>query len=273
MSSHPPGRIASSSEGEQCNPDINVAPVTRHHGLLASNEIPLESDLTAIKSVISKIGARLAWLDTEISSIRGQIQPSEEELAIPLDSPVQNNSVFTQIYVPRYRLKRLEEERAVLSSFRSQNNAILSPLRRIPPEVLGQIFSWMLPSIISAMMAQSGSDVIGNSPWVLGHISSRWRAVALSTPLLWSLVAIDFDQSVLSWFSLRVIEAQIMRARKLWTVGSMLHCGLDGRTSGQSCDAHELVECTRFFGVEENGILACVNWNPGRTLADEYLWI
>ncbi|KAJ7663886.1 hypothetical protein DFH06DRAFT_986571 [Mycena polygramma] len=43
----------------------------------------------------------------------------------------------------RETLKQLEEDRASLLSYK----VILSPLRRMPPEVLGQIFSWTLPSV------------------------------------------------------------------------------------------------------------------------------
>ncbi|KAJ7691964.1 hypothetical protein B0H17DRAFT_1010809, partial [Mycena rosella] len=136
--------------------NFHVAPGTRHHGLLTSNEVPLEPDLLAVNSVISKTDARLAWLDTEILRLQD-------------------------------RLKELEEERTALSSFRAQNNAILSPLRRMPPEVLGEIFAWTLPSVKDAL--ERGFSV-GRSPWVLGQINSPWRSVALSTPSLWSLVAI-----------------------------------------------------------------------------------
>ncbi|KAJ7691902.1 hypothetical protein B0H17DRAFT_872627, partial [Mycena rosella] len=130
---------------------------------LSSNEAPLELDLAAVKSVISDTDARLVCLDTKISRLQD-------------------------------RLKRLEEERAAVSRYHAQNNAILSPLRRMPPEVLGEIFSWTLPSARDAVAlgrrgttSICGSDV-GSSPWILGHISSRWRAIALSTPSLWSLV-------------------------------------------------------------------------------------
>ncbi|KAJ7123583.1 hypothetical protein C8R44DRAFT_670182, partial [Mycena epipterygia] len=78
----------------------------------------------------------------------------------------------------------LEAERASLSSHLAQNNAILSPLRRTPPEVLGEIFSWTSPSV---NVFKQGDFGIADSPWVLTHISGHWRAVAHSTPSLWSL--------------------------------------------------------------------------------------
>ncbi|KAJ7483399.1 hypothetical protein FB451DRAFT_1234485 [Mycena latifolia] len=191
--------------------NILVAPGTRHHGLLTSNETPLESDLPAVKSMISKVDACLVCLDTEISGLQDQVQQLEEELAGLSSSDSRNDIVLSQTRLLRDRLQRLEQLRAMLSSLRAQNTSILSPLRRMPPEVLGEIFSWTLPSIDDVL--ERGFDVIGNSPWVLGHISSHWRAVALSIPSLWSFVAINY--SVSSWYPLSMLETQLRRARNL----------------------------------------------------------
>ncbi|KAJ7107704.1 hypothetical protein C8R44DRAFT_680500, partial [Mycena epipterygia] len=108
-----------------------------------------------IRSLVSKSRARLAFVDHEMSRLREQI-------------------------------KSLEEEHVSLSSHLVENTAILSSLRRMPPEVLGEIFSRTLPLIHA--LKQGDLDVrVEDSPWVLTHVSSHWRAVALATPSLWSL--------------------------------------------------------------------------------------
>ncbi|KAJ6541684.1 hypothetical protein B0H19DRAFT_1174206 [Mycena capillaripes] len=98
------------------------------------------------------------------------------------------------------KLKLLEEERASL---------------RVPPEVLGQIFSWTLPEIDN----DTGLDRfdMGTSPWVLTHISARWRAISLSTPSLWSRVVVDCNEisSFRSRYLLSQVETQIERSQKL----------------------------------------------------------
>ncbi|KAF8210997.1 hypothetical protein K438DRAFT_1534151, partial [Mycena galopus ATCC 62051] len=81
------------------------------------------------------------------------------------------------------KLRQLENERASLPSYRTRNKAILSPLRRMPSEVLGEIFLWTLPSLQDAII--TGRFDMGRSPWLLTRIRSRWRAVSLSTPSLW----------------------------------------------------------------------------------------
>ncbi|KAJ6552731.1 hypothetical protein B0H19DRAFT_906450, partial [Mycena capillaripes] len=74
---------------------------------------PDDSDVAFVHSVISTTDVRLASLEEEISHLRD-------------------------------RLKQLEEERAALSSFHTQNKSIISPLRRTPPELLFEIFSLTL---------------------------------------------------------------------------------------------------------------------------------
>ncbi|KAJ7122999.1 hypothetical protein C8R44DRAFT_981238 [Mycena epipterygia] len=146
--------------------DINASPA-RHHELLTTNEPPDDAELAFIRAVISKTHARMAYLDTEIS-----------------------------------RLQQLEEERAALSTYHSQNIAILSPLRRIPPEVLCEIFLWTLPSAHEALRHRS-----------------RWRAAALSAPSLWSLVVMEYHDlpwlSTPSVYPLPMVQTQIQRAQKI----------------------------------------------------------
>ncbi|KAJ7113999.1 hypothetical protein C8R44DRAFT_229814 [Mycena epipterygia] len=162
--------------------DITITATTlvRHHQLTTTNEPPGESEEAFIRSVISKTGAHLAHIDDKIARLQ---DPS--------------------------RLQELEEERASHASYHAQNKAILSALRRIPPEVLGQIFAWTLPTPLDPRRQEDASD----SPWVLVQICSRWRAVALSLPSLWSLFVIDFSWNKIN--PLSMFETQISRAQGL----------------------------------------------------------
>ncbi|KAF7345514.1 ABC protein [Mycena venus] len=162
--------------------NVDVAPGTRHYTLLNTNEPPEESELVFIQSVISEANARLTSLNYEIS----KLQPT---------------------------LKWSEEERASVLSYRTRNEAILSPLRRIPPEVLADIFWWTLPSLNDEWAR--GTFDVAHSPWVLTWISARWRAVSVSTPSLWSQVAIDYNRDPSSEYSMSRIAVQIQRAQNL----------------------------------------------------------
>ncbi|KAJ7609145.1 hypothetical protein FB45DRAFT_1067149 [Roridomyces roridus] len=124
--------------------------------LLKSNEAPGSAELVFIRAVVSDTGARLDYLDSEISRLRD-------------------------------RLDQLQAERMHLSEYHSQYVPILSPLRRMPSEILVQIFSRTLPSFDESK--GDASDAKG-SPWALTQVSSRWREIALSTPSLWSTLRI-----------------------------------------------------------------------------------
>ncbi|KAJ6481625.1 hypothetical protein C8R45DRAFT_307881 [Mycena sanguinolenta] len=174
------GNPSLSSPGPIIN--VSVTPGTRHYTLLNTNEPPDDSELMFIRSVVAETNTRLTRLDDEISALQE-------------------------------RLKQLEDERAALLSYRTQNTAILSPLRRMPTEVLAEIFSWTLPSIDDAF--RIGSDT-AQSPWLLTRISSRWRAVCLSIASFWSRIAIDYEPSnPPRSYSMALVEAQIHRAKTL----------------------------------------------------------
>ncbi|KAF7347213.1 F-box domain-containing protein [Mycena venus] len=160
---------------------FEVAPGTPHHRLLNSNDAPLDSDVTFVKSEIAKIDDRLAYLDGRAARLREQLQ-------------------------------QVEEEHASLSSYREKNCTILSPLRRMPSEVLSEIFSCTLPSVSAAENCQ-----IQESPWVLTHISRRWRAITVSNHSLWSHIDIIYppDTDPASLYPLSMVETQISRAQKL----------------------------------------------------------
>ncbi|KAJ7246152.1 hypothetical protein B0H12DRAFT_768396 [Mycena haematopus] len=157
---------------------ITTAPRTlaRYHHLLNTNEPPQDSDLALIRPLAEKTAARLAYLEAERLRLKDQ-------------------------------MKQLEAEHAMLSKYQSQNTTILSPLRRIPLEILAEIFSCTLPRVPEA------PPDIAESPWVLTHVSSRWRAVAVSKSSLWSQIYLNFwlEQD----YSSAMIKTQIERARRL----------------------------------------------------------
>ncbi|KAJ6562427.1 hypothetical protein B0H19DRAFT_97186 [Mycena capillaripes] len=175
------GSVSSSPRFREEKSDVSAAPETWHRALLNSNQPPEESELTFVQSAILQADASLARLDEEISELQG-------------------------------KLRQFEAERASLFTYRTGNSAIISPLRRMPPELLREIFSWTMPTINRTL---GWNEIcIGQSPWALTHICSRWRMIALSTPSLWSLVVMDYSETSSS-YSLPLIEAQLQRSTRL----------------------------------------------------------
>ncbi|KAJ7155853.1 hypothetical protein C8R46DRAFT_1116639 [Mycena filopes] len=169
-----------------CSPELDAAsPKTRRHILLNSNEAPLEAEAAVIEAELTTLDDRLLYLDNEIPRLRGR---------------------------GLGKLERLEEERASVLKHRAQSRSTLSPLRRVPPEILGYIFSLTLPGPQETL--QFTVVHVKESPWSLSHVSRYWRGVALSDTSLWSLVALSYNGPV-SIYPLPMAETQVARAKKL----------------------------------------------------------
>jgi hypothetical protein len=74
----------------------------------------------------------------------------------------------------------LSRERDELSRFVEDHRALLSGARRLPHELVQEIFMWCLPNDRNPVMS---SD---EAPILLGRICKLWRQISLSTPQLWS---------------------------------------------------------------------------------------
>ncbi|KAJ7607869.1 hypothetical protein FB45DRAFT_947131 [Roridomyces roridus] len=155
-----------------------AAPGTPMHSLIHSNEPPEPSEIPSIQSSASDIDISLASLDAEILRLQ--------------------------------RLRSLQQDRSDLLDYQRTHKSILSPLRRMPAEILAGIFLSSLPTVTELLDRESFQTE--DSPWVWTHICSRWRTVAISTPALWSLIAMDF---VNYDYPLSAVTAHVERSRML----------------------------------------------------------
>ncbi|KAJ6526971.1 hypothetical protein DFH09DRAFT_1371512 [Mycena vulgaris] len=64
-----------------------------------------------------------------------------------------------------------------------------SPISRLSPDVLGEIFMWTLCS--NGFQSLNHRPRLILEPLDLSHVNSRWRDVAISTPALWSTIWVD----------------------------------------------------------------------------------
>ncbi|KAF9058569.1 hypothetical protein BDP27DRAFT_1240621, partial [Rhodocollybia butyracea] len=96
---------------------------------------------------------------------------------------------------PDHELKRLQSEishlQSLLDALLSQKNevetyieahrALMSPIRRIPSETLGEIFMHCLPSDTYPFAVRD----LKEAPLLMTTICRHWRRVAIDTPGLW----------------------------------------------------------------------------------------
>ncbi|KAJ7111844.1 hypothetical protein C8R44DRAFT_711435 [Mycena epipterygia] len=79
-------------------------------------------------------------------------------------------------------LDELTKKREQLNQFIDAHLALVSPARRLPDDIVREIFEASLPAGQSAIM--SGAE----APLLVCHISQGWRNLALSTPRLWASI-------------------------------------------------------------------------------------
>ena len=94
--------------------------------------------------------------------------------------------------------------------------ALLSPVRRLPPELLGEIFELCLPRNYHKKDAHQ-------AVMLPSHVCSHWRSVALSIPRLWSKIVLYVSDRVVELRTALVI-AWLSRSG-----GSPLSISLNGR--------------------------------------------
>ena len=133
--------------------DIEL-PTTPVPDLLGGHYIASESQAQMICDTISAAQADILRLDGEITRL---------------------NAV----------LDGLTRKRDALQTYTHLHTALVAPIRRLPPEVLSEIFlHYNDENNISKFR-------LNTAPLQLGGVCSRWRTIALSTPRLWTSFALD----------------------------------------------------------------------------------
>jgi hypothetical protein len=183
--------VTDSESDEQVSFNLAIQDI-RYHELLNSNEPPLDAECPSIESVVLRLRRCLSRHDDKLARLRAQIELPEQE---PLEQ------------------EKLEQKRASLATDLSRNAAILSPLRRMPPEILSEIFMLTLPS--DRAVVERGKIDLRDSPWMLTRICGRWRTVALASSSLWSFVAINCEDNLSAAYPLSLIRTQLQRAKHI----------------------------------------------------------
>ncbi|KAJ6467671.1 hypothetical protein C8R47DRAFT_1056072 [Mycena vitilis] len=133
--------------------------------VLRSNAVP--PDVGSFRSTILEAPAELARYDDEI----GRLQKA---------------------------LEKLIADRGILAEYADRCRSVLSPIRRVPPELWAEIFEMCSPDEAGdrhlTRSAKLREEVDRVSHWhllQLSQVSSLWHNIALGTPKLWSKIALN----------------------------------------------------------------------------------
>ncbi|KAJ7126802.1 hypothetical protein C8R44DRAFT_733530 [Mycena epipterygia] len=166
---------------------------TEAQQLLESNSAPSETEARAIREIIVSKETLMEQLEGEIEQAQVALDAVIERRAQAAEEAGPSSGVLdnfdADIESARSVLKDLLAERDQTHQTLEAHRALLSPIRRMPPEVLGEIFIHCLPkeTYITPSVAQC--------PLLLTQISSNWRCVALATPALWASIAVNLSIS------------------------------------------------------------------------------
>ncbi|KAJ6507773.1 hypothetical protein C8R47DRAFT_1099513 [Mycena vitilis] len=174
--------------------------------LLTSNEGPFDSELPVIREIVSKGKAEMDAFNSQIATLDAQ-----------------------RARLVRERDHRLERVR--------QHRAILSTIRRVPSELVGEIFALTL--------SEKGEDAATHTPWYLGHICRSWRRYALGHSLLWRSITIPSLSSPIASLGINI---QLLRSAT-----APLHIRWSSDRQGSSPDARAvalvLAHCRRWSAL------------------------
>ncbi|KAJ7605774.1 hypothetical protein FB45DRAFT_1140804 [Roridomyces roridus] len=96
--------------------------------------------------------------------------------------------------------------RAKVQYFIDGYRALQSPVRRLPPEILCQIFEY-----VSERMTNQPVNLLAAELWRISRVCARWHGVVMGTPTLWTNVVVDGSERFLEQL-LPALRVSVKRA-------------------------------------------------------------
>lgn len=127
-----------------------------------SEYIPSAEDLSQARDCVTRHEKRLLSINSQIS----YLSLSVNALRLQIDA--------------------LQDLRSNTTTAMELQNAILAPIRRVIPEILGEIFFHFLTPWDPLDGCQP--QTLDYAPWLLARVCRKWRRVAFGTPQLWTVV-------------------------------------------------------------------------------------
>ncbi|KAJ7656184.1 hypothetical protein B0H17DRAFT_1098511 [Mycena rosella] len=130
--------------------------------------------------------------------IRSNSPPPETSSfrAIIADAPAELARYDAEIRRRQEALYALRADRALLETYADGCRSVFSPARRLPTELLGDIFDMCAPpgadEIVDDTTPKEEVDRLAKKYLLqLSRVCSRWHGVVMGTPMLWSTLVVD----------------------------------------------------------------------------------
>ncbi|KAF9266435.1 hypothetical protein L218DRAFT_985579 [Marasmius fiardii PR-910] len=126
---------------------------------------------------------KISWHFTS-KNLRENYVPNSTEASLLTDwideAESEKERYTLQIDKLRSILEKLEVEKAYLQRYIDEYRTLLSPIRKLPPEILTEIF------LLCCQAPSTFQRPLRAPPMVIAQTCSFWRRLALDTPLLWA---------------------------------------------------------------------------------------
>ena len=154
------------------------------HQFLVSNQPSGDVESNAIQTIISE-------KESELDRLRSRVANVQDEMVtlLEMENSADDTDYGAEVERCQTLLNHLVRDRDEASNILEKHHALLSPVRRLPPEVLCEIFLHCLPD--KAFVTPAPLE----PPLLLASVCSMWRSISLSTAGLWSSIAINITDA------------------------------------------------------------------------------
>ena len=145
----------------------------------------LTPTLLQLQSVLNSPFVKMneASPESEKSRVRRLLQDIESEL----------QTIDIQITRAQEYILLLQDKRAGYLEDMKKLQPAIAPHKSLPPEILVEIFLQYAADITEQVIYRTApmDRRVSQFPWVLGHICSRWRHIALAEPRIWGTIGFN----------------------------------------------------------------------------------
>ncbi len=126
----------------------------------------------------------------------GQPNDSEAELCTNAIVNLQKKISEYEAEISRLNttLEKLKTGRRSLTSCKEKYESLLSPIRRLPRDVLQDIFEFVCTSVShDTFLSRNDLPLVSTTPFYLSSVCAYWRDICLSSPMLWTTILASVD--------------------------------------------------------------------------------
>ena len=164
-----------------------------------SSSLDSSSVFRSQSSIIRLLGTNSAPPDDQRDEVRCLLAEPKAEL----------EAVEEDISRLQARLADIQRRKCELTSYVEDLGALLSPIKRMPPEIMARVFDFCGDVHVRGPHCEPSR----RAPLLLGSVCRSWRALSLAMPRLWTALYLDLPTAGVLDIQEEILHAWIQRSR------------------------------------------------------------